>query len=44
MTKKQAENEIQYRLSIMILKQLVNENKISQEEFEEFRKKAGKKV
>lgn len=44
MTKKQAENEIQYRLSIMILKQLVNENIISQEEFEEFRKKVGKKV
>ena len=39
MNEKQGSNEIKYRLSIMILSELLNNNEITQEEFLNIRKK-----
>ena len=39
MTEKQESNEIKYRLSIIMLKELLNNNEITEEEFLKLRKK-----
>lgn len=43
MNEKQGSNEIKYRLSIMILTELLNNNEITQDEFLNIRKKLTRK-
>lgn len=43
MTKKQQENEVKYRLSIMMLQELKNKGQITDEDFDEMRKRLVRK-